>query len=617
MAIAEWRSSKHLESRHNHMHSREGNISGGQDSEDHIHQMKGYESERMSVPEPHRPISMKRRKVSDEEEDEENDSYDAYSESSSQHSDDDLPSNSRPGRSDMVDFASTGTEASTPSSTRMSSQQQQQQQQQQPSSCPARKRRSILANSSSKFSFSGEMDLLPFNKNNDNNSKSDIDTSSLSLLSATSAIVSEGGHVIHADTVKKQPASSSSFCRHLQYCFPLLGACRKRNFEDAIELTRPLGNDPSVEFLGWFGSIKRRKIHHFPTRWTSALSPSPYVKLMAMRDFWDVMRSRLDLSWLDLWTITASRWEGFHHQVEAMHGTDLVKGDNDTNSTGSIKEEETMKKNNTTTTTITTSGCMNSSMKSNVSKETFSMLTLGESGSKSPSQCDENVDDAEGEWWSTMPMKTRRKTVVQHPNTGLILRGLWEEEERSRRQRQMIPDNVHKPMRSKILNRKPIPRSKIVRNQSTSWIKPRAGTTGSCSSGNMASSSSSSSSASPETLEGTSGSGDLKTNSSTSSKADSDMSSSQQSQAEQELILRKKPTGTGRSNVLSEGYDLNEYKPWRDGTITPHRGCIRSLCQMRNTMLEPWPKEESRAKDECTRILHRMREQLNVVINLQ
>jgi len=34
-------------------------------------------------------------------------------------------------------------------------------------------------------------------------------------------------------------------------------------------------------------------------------------------------------------------------------------------------------------------------------------------------------------------------------------------------------------------------------------------------------------------------------------------------------------------------------------------------------MLGPWPAEESRAKDECTRILHRMREQLNVVINLQ
>ncbi|KAF9291417.1 hypothetical protein BGZ68_004065 [Mortierella alpina] len=34
-------------------------------------------------------------------------------------------------------------------------------------------------------------------------------------------------------------------------------------------------------------------------------------------------------------------------------------------------------------------------------------------------------------------------------------------------------------------------------------------------------------------------------------------------------------------------------------------------------MLGPWPVEESRARDECTRILHRMREQLNVVINLQ
>jgi hypothetical protein len=71
------------------------------------------------------------------------------------------------------------------------------------------------------------------------------------------------------------------------------------------------------------------------------------------------------------------------------------------------------------------------------------------------------------------------------------------------------------------------------------------------------------------------------------------------------------------ANALSEGYDLNEYKPWKDATITPHRGCIQTLRQMRCTMLEPWPAEESRAKDECSRILHVMREQLNVVINLQ
>ncbi|KAG0207523.1 hypothetical protein BGX28_001245 [Mortierella sp. GBA30] len=71
------------------------------------------------------------------------------------------------------------------------------------------------------------------------------------------------------------------------------------------------------------------------------------------------------------------------------------------------------------------------------------------------------------------------------------------------------------------------------------------------------------------------------------------------------------------TQVLSEGYDLNEYKPWRDGTVTPHQGSIHGLRHMRSTMLEPWPVEESRAKDECTRVLHRMREQLNVVINLQ
>jgi hypothetical protein len=71
------------------------------------------------------------------------------------------------------------------------------------------------------------------------------------------------------------------------------------------------------------------------------------------------------------------------------------------------------------------------------------------------------------------------------------------------------------------------------------------------------------------------------------------------------------------ANILSDGNDLNEYKPWKDATIMPHQGCILTLRKMRCTMLEPWPVEESRAKDECSRILHVMREQLNVVINLQ
>ena len=52
--------------------------------------------------------------------------------------------------------------------------------------------------------------------------------------------------------------------------------------------------------------------------------------------------------------------------------------------------------------------------------------------------------------------------------------------------------------------------------------------------------------------------------------------------------------------------------------MLPHQGSIPGLNQLRqSTLMEPWPLEETQAKDECTRMLHRMREQLNVVINLQ
>ncbi|KAF9362288.1 hypothetical protein BGX34_006472 [Mortierella sp. NVP85] len=594
-----------------------------QDNVNHIHELKDVEAERMSTVEPHRPVSMKRRKVSDGDDDDENDSYDGEDfEPRSRDTDSDGTSSPFHRSSNIAEFAP----AETPSATRSS---------QRISSCPSRKRRSILAEPSSRFAAPSQKALSV-------NNSSNVDTSSLSLLSSTSAIVSEGGlpvldsdsgsnqsifsppsssspsssssassssasspteprsslfldstscDFISANAVKKQTASASSFCRRLRYNFPLLGACRKRSFEDAIELTRPLGNDPSVEYQGWLGSIKRRKIHHFPTRWTSALSPSPYVKLMAMRDFWDVMRSRLDLSWLDLLAITASQLQEFN-QDEMPDQTDKVNHSD--SSAGPINES-----------TNSTPECMGT--ESSIAKATFSpklpsrILSLRESDSTSD-LCEDNVY---GKEWS-MGSRSRRKTVVQHPNPSLSLRGLWEEEERNRRQRQMIPDSVHRPTRSKILNRKPIPRSKVVRTQSTSWIKPWTES-------DMASSASSSSF--PETKE--EALEDSNTSSSTEAVASNE--ASPQNQGEQELLLKKKPgpTATIRSHALSEGYDLNEYKPWRDGTITPHRGCIRSLCEMRNTMLDPWPKEESRAKDECTRILHRMREQLNVVINLQ
>ena len=62
---------------------------------------------------------------------------------------------------------------------------------------------------------------------------------------------------------------------------------------------------------------------------------------------------------------------------------------------------------------------------------------------------------------------------------------------------------------------------------------------------------------------------------------------------------------------------MSEYKPWKDGTVTPKQGTLRSLKDQRCNIMDPWPLEESKSKVECTRVLHRMREQLNIVINLQ
>ncbi|KAF8927160.1 hypothetical protein BGZ58_010588 [Dissophora ornata] len=664
-------------------HRESGRSVPEQDSDDAEHESAdGIEDEssdseverrRRAPAETHRAISVKRRKVS--EGDDDDDDADNISDGRTQRYDEPFVSvSSSPRRhSQPTNFPSTSS-ASSPSPTRPSSQR--------PSSWPARKRRSILAADPSLL-----LSTFSESSNGQTEMPSIIDTSSLSLLSATSELVSAGTIPIldndrrnnndgdflpplllspptpssssasssassptesrcssildsfAADNIlgkqssvtnstrRSASSSSSSFCRHLRYCFPLLGACRKRNFEDAIELTRPLGNDPSVEYKGWWlGSIKRRKIHHFPTRWTSTLSPSPYVKLMAMRDFWDVMRSRLDLSWLDLWTITSSNWkEGFQIETREM---DIAPTEGAGGSSSRRIGRDFGETNVRTTYSSTTSGSlfMNSTTASTgavdsgaaLAKRRISRKEELKDESKSQSPDDRWSDD---EAWSIMKLRNRRRTVVQHPSTGLFLRGLWEEEERCRRQRQMIPECVHKPLRSKILNRKPIPRMASVakNNRTISWIKPKG------SSDSADSSSPSFSSDNPGQTAGNMA--DDQDDGVTEHKdAESGMESEagpsqqQQIQADKEMMLRKKhgpAAATVRSNALSEGYDLNEYKPWRDGTITPHQGSIRTLCQLRNTMLDPWPIEESRAKDECTRVLHRMREQLNVVINLQ
>ncbi|KAF9910320.1 hypothetical protein EC991_006819 [Linnemannia zychae] len=416
---------------------------------------------------------------------------------------------------------------------------------------------------------------------------------------------------------------------------PLLGACRKRTFEDAIELTRPLGNDPSIEHAGWLGSIKRRKIHHFPTRWTSTLSPSPYIKLLAMRDFWDVMMSRMDLSWLNLWTASGSdtmttlrKFDG-DSGMEEGDGDDEEEVESDRSSMGSDVETEGSDDMDTEQDEKShRSDCKSKFAPVNKEQQSSAAASGPVSKAVAKLRYSDTDQDITGEstWAMYTMLRRKKRTVVQHPSAALFLRGLWEEEEHCRRLKQMIPEGVHKPLRSKVLNRKPLPRTAAAGTKAPSSNKSQSLNTGPGSSTLKDTSSPASElSSTPIDKESSSTPAENSANEEDSSSKSKSQEGSDtrgstvSNEGDQDMVLRKKYGSSSalRSNALSEGYDLNEYKPWKDATITPHQGCIQTLRKMRCTMLEPWPVEESRAKDECSRILHVMREQLNVVINLQ
>ncbi|KAF9199698.1 hypothetical protein BGZ49_010161 [Haplosporangium sp. Z 27] len=300
--------------------------------------------------------------------------------------------------------------------------------------------------------------------------------------------------------------SNISFCQHAHTLVDGC-QCRKRIFVEAIELSRPLsaGSRSTEHHPGWIESIKKRKIHQYPTKWTSTLSPSPYVKLMTIRDFWDVMKIRQDSS------------------------SPSNNGDMDSNS---------------------------------ISNQYFSNQR-----------------------------SIRNKTVRQYPRPSQFLRGLWEEELRQQREQKMIPDTIRRPHRSKIFNSKPIglgnSKPALPSLLSSNQIKTKK------------------SEDEVNTVNGSNGAIGNQL--------------SPPIMAEFDLTLKKKHRAAAiiRSHAIAEGSDMAEYKPWKDGTVIPQRGNLRSLKDLRNNIMDPWPTEESKSRDECTRILHRMREQLNIVINLQ
>ncbi|KAF9208373.1 hypothetical protein CPC16_010415 [Podila verticillata] len=185
------------------------------------------------------------------------------------------------------------------------------------------------------------------------------------------------------------------------------------------------------------------------------------------------------------------------------------------------------------------------------------------------------------------------RTTLQFPHPGQILRGLWEEEQLNKRRQQMVPDNVRRQARSKTFKTPLDARTRVLQLEPWRVTPTNQGRTKPVLCSN-----------SP--VDGQSG-------------TDVDMAQGEGSQLDDDARnkLGSIATAVQRFQAVSEGQALSEYQPWRDGTTVPSQGNLKTLHEIRQTVMDPWPEEISRAKDECTRILHRMREQLNIVINLQ
>ncbi|KAG0059410.1 hypothetical protein BGZ89_000427 [Linnemannia elongata] len=351
----------------------------------------------------------------------------------------------------------------------------------------------------------------------------------------------------------KQPYHNSLDCRQ-QHTSPEKCQCRKRGFAEAIELSRPLtmNADIASHHPNWIESIKKRKVHQNATKWTSALSPAPYVRLLTLRNFWEMMEPRQDLSWR---TGDDTRFGQDEFEEEEEEKAEDVED-------GKAEMESTNMDNG-------------SAMRS--------------AGQKSPRR--------------NLQQPSCVRIVKQYPCPGHFLRGLWEEELRNQRVRQMIPDTVRKPVRGKIYHAKPI--ATMIKQNKPSLLS-------------LLSEPLSSASNSPAPAVGRVLDNSTAQNKDETCEATQEASSTS-STTEFEMSLKKKHRAAAiiRSHAITEGSDMSEYKPWKDGTVTPRQGSLQALKASRSNIMDPWPVEEAKSKDECMRVLHRMREQLNIVINLQ
>ncbi|KAG0348274.1 hypothetical protein BG004_005502 [Podila humilis] len=349
--------------------------------------------------------------------------------------------------------------------------------------------------------------------------------------------------------------------------------CRKRSFADALEMVMPLRDGSAVHYPSWTGSIKRRKIHQFATKWTSGLAPSSFIRIYTALDFWDVMSARMDSTWVDFGAIaregTSILTEPTEHHSEA-------------NGTGNNSGDMAM---DSTPPTSPVSIHRQSGLMEDVAVDDFD---LKDSGMAEIKVCHRS-----------------RRTTQQLPHPGQILRGLWEEEQQLKRRQQMVPDNVRRQPRSKAF-KTPLD-NRFIQPQFEPWRNTFANQ------GKLR----------PIHFYPLQDTTPIGTNY-PSGAVDVEMAAQGEGctqLSELNEIARNRlgsiTTSAQRLQAASEGQALSEYHPWKDGTTIPSKGSLRTLHEMRQTVMEPWPEETSRAKDECTRILHRMREQLNIVINLQ
>lgn len=195
--------------------------------------------------------------------------------------------------------------------------------------------------------------------------------------------------------------------------------------------------------------------------------------------------SRLDLSWLNLWTASGSKAEtlrGFGGVSDAEDDCEEDVGqspssmDSETEADGMDTEQDSSSRSSDSEDNIATVATAQEQQQSTfLRKPQLARISSLKSDDDIP------TETFDSQWSMCVMSRRKKRTVVQHPSAALFLRGLWEEEEHCRRQKQMIPEGVHKPLRSKVLNRKPLVRTVAAKASNPLSKSPSLSTGSGCS----------------------------------------------------------------------------------------------------------------------------------------